>query len=119
MSLFTPAPEPKSKLGYYRLLSPTASIRVSPLCLGGMNFGTAWSELLGSMDKKEVFEVLDNYYDNGVCIVLLLVNKREILLILLAITRVRCCNTLINDQMSNQKFGLVNGCKRGKTEIKW
>jgi aryl-alcohol dehydrogenase-like predicted oxidoreductase len=37
------APAPKSRLARYRLLSPTASVRVSPLCLGGMSFGDAWS----------------------------------------------------------------------------
>ena len=32
-----PPPPPKSLLGRHRLLSPTASVRVSPLCLGGMS----------------------------------------------------------------------------------
>lgn len=41
MSLFPPAPKPKSLLGYHRILSPTAGVRVSPLCLGAMNFGDA------------------------------------------------------------------------------
>jgi len=36
------APPPKSPLARYRLLSPTAAVRVSPLCLGAMNFGEAW-----------------------------------------------------------------------------
>jgi hypothetical protein len=36
------APTPKSALGYYRILSPNAAVRVSPLCLGAMNFGNAW-----------------------------------------------------------------------------
>ncbi|KAG6294492.1 hypothetical protein E4U46_006158 [Claviceps purpurea] len=35
---------PASPLSHYRLLSPTASVRVSPLCLGSMNFGDAWYE---------------------------------------------------------------------------
>jgi hypothetical protein len=39
---FPPAPTPKSLLGYHRILAPTAGVRVSPLCLGGMNFGDAW-----------------------------------------------------------------------------
>jgi hypothetical protein len=43
-SLMPLAPPPKSPLGRYRLLSPTASIRVSPLCLGGMSFGDVWKE---------------------------------------------------------------------------
>lgn len=37
-----PAPTPKSALGYHRVLAPTAGVRVSPLCLGTMNFGTEW-----------------------------------------------------------------------------
>ena len=41
---FQAAAKPKSILGYHRLLSPTAAVRVSPLCLGGMNFGDAWYE---------------------------------------------------------------------------
>lgn len=39
---FAQPPHPKSALGYYRMLSPTAAIRVSTLCLGGMNFGESW-----------------------------------------------------------------------------
>jgi len=39
---FAPPPPPKNGLGYYRILSPTAAVRVSPLCLGAMNFGEAW-----------------------------------------------------------------------------
>lgn len=36
------APEPKSALGRYRLLAPSAALKVSPLALGTMNFGDAW-----------------------------------------------------------------------------
>lgn len=42
MSFFPAPPPPVSPLNRYRLLSPTASVRVSPLCLGAMNFGSAW-----------------------------------------------------------------------------
>lgn len=38
------APAPQSPLARYRLLSPTAAVRVSPLCLGGMGFGDAWKD---------------------------------------------------------------------------
>jgi len=58
-------PEPKSKLGYYRLLSPTAAVRVSPLCVGGMTFGTTMKQVMGEIDKKTVFEMLDYYYEHG------------------------------------------------------
>lgn len=40
--MFAPAPPPKSHLGRYRLLAPTAGVKVSPLCLGAMNFGEGW-----------------------------------------------------------------------------
>jgi aryl-alcohol dehydrogenase-like predicted oxidoreductase len=36
------AAAPKSYLGRYRLLAPTAGVKVSPLCLGAMNFGDGW-----------------------------------------------------------------------------
>lgn len=42
---FQAAPAPKSALGYHRMLAPTAAVRVSPICLGGMNFGEAWSDI--------------------------------------------------------------------------
>lgn len=42
--IFKPAPEPTTPLGYRRILSPNAGIRVSPLCLGGMSLGEAWAE---------------------------------------------------------------------------
>ena len=64
-SLFQPAPEPKTRLGYYRLLSPSAAVRVSPLCLGGMNLGTKWSEAVGNITKNEAFDMMSYYYDAG------------------------------------------------------
>ena len=65
MSIFQPAPEPKSALGYHRILSPTAGVRVSPLCLGAMNFGDAWEQMMGKCDKKTTFEILDFFYEQG------------------------------------------------------
>ncbi|KAL8715765.1 MAG: hypothetical protein Q9220_000432 [cf. Caloplaca sp. 1 TL-2023] len=65
MSPFPPAPKPKTLLGYHRILSPTAGVRVSPICLGAMNFGNAWKEFLGECDKKTAFEILDYFYENG------------------------------------------------------
>ncbi|KAI4261694.1 MAG: hypothetical protein L6R42_003115 [Xanthoria sp. 1 TBL-2021] len=38
---------------------------MSPLALGTMNFGDAWAPIMGAMDKKTVFEVLDFYKDQG------------------------------------------------------
>jgi aryl-alcohol dehydrogenase-like predicted oxidoreductase len=65
MSLFQPAPEPPTSLGRYRVLSKTAGIRVSPLQLGAMSLGEAWKDLLGSMDKKTTFELLDAFVEAG------------------------------------------------------
>ncbi|KAI4094498.1 MAG: hypothetical protein L6R37_007241 [Teloschistes peruensis] len=64
-SPFPPAPKPKSPLGYHRLLSPTAGVRVSPLCLGTMTFGEYWKEMLGECDKKQSYAVLDHFYQAG------------------------------------------------------
>ena len=59
------APLPKSVLGRHRLLAPTASVHVSPLCLGGMSLGDAWSSLMGETTKEAAFELLDYFYDMG------------------------------------------------------
>ncbi|KAJ5396268.1 Norsolorinic acid reductase B [Penicillium crustosum] len=58
-------PHTKSRLGRYRLLAPTAGVKVSPLCLGTMNFGNAWKETLGECTKDTTFSVLDAFYKNG------------------------------------------------------
>ncbi|KAF2703587.1 Aldo/keto reductase [Pleomassaria siparia CBS 279.74] len=57
--------EPKSLLDFHRVLSTTAGVRVSPLCLGAMNFGEAWEESMGKCDKKATFEMLDYFYEQG------------------------------------------------------
>lgn len=59
------APPPKSPLNRYRLLSPTASLRVSPLCLGAMNFGDSWKEHLGACDQSKTEAILDYFYSQG------------------------------------------------------
>ncbi|KAI8628300.1 aldo/keto reductase [Xylariaceae sp. FL1651] len=65
MSHIQNAPPPKSPLARYRILSPTASVRVSPLCLGAMNFGNAWKANMGSCDQNTVNQILDFYYEQG------------------------------------------------------
>ena len=62
---FTNAPAPASNLGRYRLLAPSASVRVSPLCLGSMNFGDSWKDFMGACDKKTVEDMLDFFYEQG------------------------------------------------------
>jgi aryl-alcohol dehydrogenase-like predicted oxidoreductase len=65
MSFMQPPPEPATKLGRYRLLSPNAGVHVSPLCLGGMSLGNTWSGVMGKMDTESSFKLLDAYYDAG------------------------------------------------------
>ncbi|KAI5921542.1 aldo/keto reductase [Camillea tinctor] len=65
MSVFPVAPTPTSPLARYRILSPTASLRVSPICLGGMSFGEAWKSYMGAVDQKTVEEILDFFYSQG------------------------------------------------------
>ncbi|KAK3700639.1 hypothetical protein LTR37_015828 [Vermiconidia calcicola] len=63
--MFKNAPKPPSLLGYHRILSPTAGVRVSPLCLGAMNFGENWKAALGECTKDTAFEMLDFFWENG------------------------------------------------------
>ncbi|KAL3464338.1 NADP-dependent oxidoreductase domain-containing protein [Aspergillus heterothallicus] len=65
MSFWTVAPKPKTLLGYHRVLSPTAGVKVSPLCLGGMNFGEGWEQFMGKCKKEEAFALMDAFYDMG------------------------------------------------------
>ncbi|KAI3317412.1 aldo/keto reductase [Xylariaceae sp. AK1471] len=65
MSFLPVAPPPKSPLARYRILSPTASVRVSPLCLGSMNFGDAWKQHMGACDQNTVNQILDFFYGQG------------------------------------------------------
>ncbi|KAK5715731.1 hypothetical protein LTR17_016719 [Elasticomyces elasticus] len=58
-------PAPKSLLGRHRVLSPSASVRVSPLILGTTNFGTKWTSYMGECSKETAFEILDLYYTQG------------------------------------------------------
>jgi aryl-alcohol dehydrogenase-like predicted oxidoreductase len=57
-------PPPPSALGKYRLLSPTAAVRVSPLCLGTASIGDTW-EHIGTQSKENSFNILDLFYDMG------------------------------------------------------
>ncbi|KAF2836618.1 aryl-alcohol dehydrogenase [Patellaria atrata CBS 101060] len=63
--VFTPAPEPPTELGRYRILSSTAGVRVSPLAIGAMSIGKAWEGLMGSMDKEAAFKLFDHYHAAG------------------------------------------------------
>ncbi|GLB04739.1 hypothetical protein AtubIFM57258_010758 [Aspergillus tubingensis] len=65
MSLFAPAPKPASRLGYHRVLAPSAGVKVSPLCLGAMNFGDSWKGFMGECNKEQSFALLDEFYRLG------------------------------------------------------
>jgi len=62
---FNPPAKPKTALGHYRMLAPTASVRVSPLCLGSMNFGDAWKDFMGECNQQTSEEILDFFYESG------------------------------------------------------
>lgn len=62
---FPAAAPPKSLLDRHRQLAPTASIRVSPLCLGAMNFGEAHKYRMGECTKETAFEILDYFHTSG------------------------------------------------------
>ncbi|KAG6376913.1 hypothetical protein JVT61DRAFT_944 [Boletus reticuloceps] len=63
--MMPPVPKPKSRLARYRVLSPHASIHVSPIQLGGMSIGDKWQKFMGSMDKPSSFKLLDAFYEAG------------------------------------------------------
>ena len=66
MSYFAPKAPPASNLARYRVLSPHAAVRVSPIQLGAMSIGDQWAkEGMGAMDKEASFKLLDAYYDLG------------------------------------------------------
>ncbi|KIJ64507.1 hypothetical protein HYDPIDRAFT_111839 [Hydnomerulius pinastri MD-312] len=64
--LFAAVGKPASRLARYRVLSPLASVHVSPLVLGAMSIGDKWAKSgMGSMDKESSFKLLDAYYEAG------------------------------------------------------
>ena len=95
--IWAPAPEPTTELGRYRVLSSTAGIRVSPLQLGAMSIGDAWSEAMGSMSKEESFKLLDAFHGAGGNFI----------------------DTANNYRTSNPRPGLGNGSPNARTAINW
>ncbi|EKG22489.1 Aldo/keto reductase [Macrophomina phaseolina MS6] len=60
---FQPPPKPTLPLAWHRILSPTASVRVSPVALGGISIGSAWSSYFGY--NEEAFSLLDTFHSLG------------------------------------------------------
>lgn len=63
MDPFAPPPKPQTALGWHRVLSPTANVKVSPIALGGISIGNSWSKLFGVSEDADL--LLDTYYDLG------------------------------------------------------
>ncbi|TVY83040.1 Norsolorinic acid reductase B [Lachnellula suecica] len=59
------APPLLSALARHRQLSPSANVRVSPLCLGTMGFGEAHKGHMGETSKETAFEILDAFVTAG------------------------------------------------------
>ncbi|ORY35571.1 aryl-alcohol dehydrogenase [Naematelia encephala] len=65
-AMSAPPPLPTSELGIYRILSPKAGLRVSPLCLGAMSIGDQWAGFMGSaLTGDKAFLFLDAFYEAG------------------------------------------------------
>lgn len=62
---FAPPPPPESPLFRHRQLAPAANVRVSPICLGAMNFGEADKARLGECGKDTAFSILDAFKSAG------------------------------------------------------
>ncbi|PQE05668.1 Aldo keto reductase protein [Rutstroemia sp. NJR-2017a BVV2] len=65
MPIWSRPPPPESLLFRHRQLAPTASVRVSPICLGTMNFGEHDKTYLGECSKDTAFEILDTFKSLG------------------------------------------------------
>jgi aryl-alcohol dehydrogenase-like predicted oxidoreductase len=61
---FASPPEPRTRLGRHRQLSPLAGVHVSPIQLGAMSIGDKWTNM-GAMDKESSFKLLDAFYEAG------------------------------------------------------
>lgn len=92
-----PIPNPPIVRGKHCILSSTAGIRVSPLVLGGMSLGNAWSSFTGSIDKDQTFQLLDAFVKAGENFI----------------------DTANAYQEANQNPGPVNGCVIAAIETKW
>jgi len=66
LDIFPAAKKPHTELAKYRILSPNAGVRVSPLCLGAMSLGDQWTGMMGSaVGPEESEKLLDLFYESG------------------------------------------------------
>ena len=65
--MFVPAAKPKNALEIYRILSPTAGVRISPIALGGMSLGNQWTGFMGGkgLDQAGSEKLLDAFFNAG------------------------------------------------------
>ncbi|KAI0741966.1 norsolorinic acid reductase [Daedaleopsis nitida] len=64
MAFNTTASPTETELNRYRLLSPSAGVRVSPLCLGAMSLGQAWEQAMAGYTCS-IHQFLDAYWEKG------------------------------------------------------
>jgi len=56
--------EEVKKVPSYRLLG-SSGLRVFPLCLGAMTFGSKWSNFMGSTSDEDILKIMKKYYEIG------------------------------------------------------
>ncbi|THW09240.1 Aldo/keto reductase [Aureobasidium pullulans] len=61
--MFESPPKPTNPLAYHRILSPSAAVKVSPLCLGGISIGESWSGHFGK--NEDALTLLDTFFELG------------------------------------------------------
>ena len=57
-------PENETPLQHYRLFG-RSGLRVSPLCLGTMTFGSKWAEFMGKVTKDDARNMFETYVKAG------------------------------------------------------
>jgi hypothetical protein len=110
-------PPPRSELEIYRLLAPNASVRVSPLCLGAMNFGEAWYVTHRWFSSYKFWRFMSKLSEGNLSSVNAInkpLLKFSIISTLKAVTSL-IPRTIIKS--SNLSSGLENGCNLGKIEM--
>ena len=79
-----------------------------------MNFGDAWSEMMGKCDKKTVFEILDFFYDQGGNFIDTHVMSQRLVLHL---TDAIAVQTTIRTK--SPRPGSASGCRSAVAVLRW